>query len=81
MAPPTGLDWHGFRLPDTGPAQVVCSGGILYDGRDRPALERLAYGRVWRHGRYTCRSLRTRLTCTNGPAHGLIIARGEWRAW
>src|SRR4029079_8302229 len=81
IAPPTGLDWHGFQLPDRGRAHVVCSGGILYDGRDRPAMRTLAYGRVWRHGPYTCRSLRSRLTCTNGPAHGLIISRAEWRAW
>ena len=81
ISPPTGLDWHGFQLPDTGPARVVCSGGILYDGRDRPALRTLAYGSVWRHGPYTCRSRRTGLTCTNGPAHGLILSRAEWRAW
>jgi hypothetical protein len=81
ISPPTGLDWHGFQLPDTGPARVVCSGGILYDARDRPALRTLAYGRVWRHGPYTCRSRRTGLTCTNGPRHGLIISRAEWRAW
>ena len=81
IAPPTGLDWHGFQLPDRGRAHVVCSGGILYDGRDRPALRTLAYGATWRYGPYTCRSRLTRLTCTNGPAHGLIISRAEWRAW
>lgn len=80
-APPTGLDWHGFQLPDRGAARVVCSGGILYDGRDRPALRTLAYGKVWRQGPYTCRSRLTRLTCTNRRAHGLILSRAEWRAW
>jgi hypothetical protein len=80
-ARPTGLDWHGFQLPDTGTARLTCSGGILYDRRDRPALQTLGYGHVWRHGPYTCRSRRTGLTCTNGPGHGLIISRTEWRAW
>lgn len=80
-ARPAGLDWHGFRLPDTGAARLTCSGGILYDGPDRPSLRRLDYGRVWRRGPYTCRSRRTGLTCTNGPLHGLIISRTEWRAW
>ena len=81
IAPPTGLDWHGFKLPDRGRAHVVCSGGILYDGRDHSVLRTLAYGSVWHNGPYTCLSRRTRLTCTNGPAHGLIISRAEWRAW
>jgi len=80
-APPIGLDWHGFELPDKGAARLSCSGGALYSGADHPALRTLAYGRVWRHGPYTCRSRRTDLTCTNGPAHGLIISRAEWRAW
>ena len=80
-APPTGLDWHGFELPDAGAARLSCSGGALHPGRDHPALRTLAYGRVWHQGPYTCRSRRTGLTCTNGPAHGLIISRAEWRAW
>jgi hypothetical protein len=81
IAPPTGLDWHGFQLSDTGRAQVVCSGGILYDARDRPVLQRLAYGRVWRQGPYTCRSRFTGLTCTTRAGHGLFLSRSSWRAW
>ena len=81
IAPPTGLDWHGFQLPDRGRAHVVCSGGILYDGRDRPALRTLAYGRVWRQGPYTCRSRLTGLTCTTRGGHGLFLSRASWRAW
>jgi hypothetical protein len=81
IAPPTGLDWHGFQLPDRGRAHVVCSGGILYDGRDRPALRTLAYGRVWRQGPYTCRSRLTGLTCTTRSGHGLFLWRVSWRAW
>jgi hypothetical protein len=81
IAPPTGLDWHGFQLPDRGRAHVVCSGGILYDGRDRPALRTLAYGRVWRQGPYTCRSRLTGLTCTTRSGHGLFLSRVSWRAW
>ena len=81
IAPPTGLDWHGFQLPDRGRAHVVCSGGILYDGRDRPALRTLAYGRLWRQGPYTCRSRLTGLTCTTRGGHGLSLSRASWRAW
>jgi hypothetical protein len=81
IAPPTGLDWHGFQLPDRGRAHVVCSGGILYDGRDRPALRTLAYRRVWRQGPYTCRSRLTGLTCTTRSGHGLFLWRVSWRAW
>jgi len=81
IAPPTGLDWHGFQLPDRGRAHVVCSGGILYDGRDRPVLRILAYGRVWRQGLYTCRSRLTGLTCTTRGGHGLSLSRASWRAW
>jgi hypothetical protein len=81
IAPPTQLDWHGFQLPDSGRARVVCSGGILYDARDRPALQRLAYGRVWRQGPYTCRSRLTGLTCTTRSGHGLFLSRSSWRAW
>ncbi len=81
ISPPTGLDWHGFQLPDRGRAHVVCSGGILYDGRDHPVLRTIPYGSVWRQGPYTCRSRLSGLTCTTRAGHGLFLSRASWRAW
>ena len=78
-APPTGLDWHGFELTPTGKGQVACSGGVLVTGAVRSRT--LPYGRVWRHGPYTCVSRATGLTCTNGHGHGLFLSRASWRAW
>jgi hypothetical protein len=81
IAPPTGLDWHGFTLSDTRRGQVLCAGGIMYDGRDTPTFVTLAYGRTWRHRGFTCTSRVTGLTCTNTPGHGLFLSRESWRAW
>jgi hypothetical protein len=78
----TGLDWHGFSLPDRGRALPVCTGGILYDiGRDTPTFVVLAYGRTWQSHGFTCTSRRTGLTCTNGHAHGLFLSRESYRLW
>jgi hypothetical protein len=81
IAPPTGLDWHGFTLPETRKAEVLCAGGIMYDARDKPNFVTLAYGKTWRHGRFTCTSRSTGLTCTNPSGHGLFLSRESWRAW
>ena len=81
IAPPTGLDWHGFTLSDTKRGEVLCAGGLMYDGRDTPTFVTLAYGTTWRHGGFTCRSRVTGLTCTNARGHGLFLSRASWRAW
>lgn len=81
IAPPTGLDWHGFTLSDTKRAEVLCAGGLMYDGRDTPTFVTLAYGKTWRHGGLTCTSRVTGLTCTNGHGHGLFLSRASWRTW
>jgi hypothetical protein len=81
IAPPTGLDWHGFTLPDTKRGEVLCTGGIMYDARDTPTFVTLAYGKTWRHRGFTCTSRFTGLTCTNAAGHGLFISRASWRAW
>jgi hypothetical protein len=76
------LDWHGFSLSQTGRANLVCSGGILYDvGRDTPVLRVLAYGRTWRSHGFVCRSRTTGLTCTNARGHGLFLSRESYRLW
>jgi hypothetical protein len=81
IAPPTGLDWHGFSLSDTKKAQVLCAAGLMYDGRDTPTFVTLAYGRTWRHRGFTCTSRRTGLTCTSAAGHGLFLSRESWRVW
>jgi hypothetical protein len=73
-----GVDWHGFMLPQRGPARIVCTGGALWFGTPRYVI--LAFGRRWRAGGFTCRSAVTGLTCTRG-AHGLFLSRETWRAW
>jgi uncharacterized protein DUF6636 len=81
IAPPTGLDWHGFTLSDTKRGEVLCAGGIMYDGRDTPTFVTLAYGKTWRYRGFTCTSRVTGLTCTNARGHGLFLSRQSWRAW
>lgn len=81
IAPPSGLDWHGFTLSESKKAEVLCAGGIMYDGRDTPTFVTLAYGTTWRHAGFTCTSRRTGLTCTNRSGHGLFLSRESWRAW
>jgi hypothetical protein len=77
---PAGLDWHGFSIAWNGRAQVVCSGGILYDsGHDRPSYTVLGYGRTWRSSGFTCTSRVAGLTCRNRGGHGLFLSRLAYR--
>ena len=78
----SGLDWHGFTVAVGRRATFNCSGGILYnEGADVPRYRRLAYGRTWRFGAFTCVSRVTGLTCTSRDGHGLFLSRQSWRAW
>ena len=79
IAPPTGLDWHGFELTPTGKGAITCSGGVLVMGPVRYVT--LRYGRTWRNGVYTCRSRITGLTCTNRAGHGLFLSRASYRTF
>jgi hypothetical protein len=79
ISPPTGLDWHGFQLPDTKPGEIVCAGGIMYDARDTPTFVNLRYGRRWQLKTFTCTSRVTGLTCTNRSGHGLFLSRESYR--
>ena len=81
IAPPTGLDWHGFTLSDTKRGEVLCAGGLMYDGRDTPTFVTLAYGKTWRYRGFTCASRVGGLTCRNAAGHGLFLSRASWRAW
>lgn len=77
----SGLDWHGFTVPWSGRAQLVCAGGIMYDPRDTPTYDVLAYGRAWRYRRFVCTSRTTGLTCVNAGGHGVFLSREAWRVW
>jgi hypothetical protein len=79
IAPPTGLDWHGFELTPAGKGAVTCSGGVLVMGPVRYVT--LRYGRTWRNGTYTCKSRITGLTCTNRAGHGLFLSRAAYRTF
>jgi hypothetical protein len=81
IAPPTGLDWHGFTLSDTKRGEILCAGGLMYDGRDTPTFVTLAYGKTWRHAGFKCTSRLTGLTCTNAHGHGVFLSRASWRTW
>jgi hypothetical protein len=81
IAPPTGLDWHGFTLSDTKRGEVLCAGGIMYDARDTPTFVRLPYGKTWRFRGFSCTSRVMGLTCRNAAGHGLFLSRESWRAW
>jgi hypothetical protein len=81
ISPPTGLDWHGFTLPDTKKGSIVCAGGLMYDARDTPTYVTLAYGKTWHYKAFTCTSRFTGLTCTTRAGHGLFLSRESWRAW
>jgi hypothetical protein len=76
-----GVDWHGWRLGPTGKGQVLCSGGTLYPGTDRPGYTTLAYGMSWRQGAFTCSSQANGVTCRNRRGNGIFISRSSWRAW
>jgi hypothetical protein len=77
-----GLDWHGWEVYATRGATTVCSGGILYNSnRNTPSYHRLAYGRIWHFGAFTCTSRLTGLTCTTPTGHGIFLSRASWRGW
>lgn len=79
IAPPTGLDWHGFELTPTGKGAITCSGGVLVMGPVRYVT--LRYGHTWRNVPYTCRSRIAGLTCTNRAGHGLSLSRASYRTF
>ena len=81
IAPPSGLDWHGFTLSDTKSGAVLCTGGLMYDAHDTPTYVTLAYGKSWHYRGLTCTSRVAGLTCTNRFGHGVSLSRASWRAW
>ncbi len=55
----------------TGRASFPCSSDTVYNERAR----KLAYGKTWRKGGFTCKSKETGLRCRNKSAHGFFLSR------
>jgi Family of unknown function (DUF6636) len=76
------LDWHGFQLNAANRARSYCTSNAAYNmGTERPNHAKLAYGKSFRHGVFTCLSRITGVTCRNRSGHGLFISRQAWRLW
>jgi hypothetical protein len=70
-----GVDWHGFELGAARKGAIVCSGGTLYPGTDRPSYVTLPYGKTWRQKMFSC-SLRVNgVNCSNPNGHGFFLSR------
>lgn len=76
--PDCELDYgHAFAMTVKGDARGgsarICAGDTVVD----PSLPVLAYGEVWQHGGFTCRSEETGLTCFNAMQHGFGLSRAK----
>jgi hypothetical protein len=71
-------DWHGFTLTPRGKPMLFCPAGA---GGDRPVYTKLAYGKSWQRGPFTCTSRVTGVTCRSRTGHGLFISRHTYRTW
>jgi hypothetical protein len=76
-----GVDWHGFELSAARKGMIVCSGGALYPGTDRPSYVTLPYGKTWRQKMFSCSSRVTGVNCSNPNGHGFFLSRQTWRVW
>jgi len=74
-----GVDWHGFFLSGGKAATLNCSGGILYT--QTPRYVKLAYGKTWTRGPFTCSSALTGVTCRSRTGHGVFVSRQAYRLW
>ncbi|MHB8059367.1 MAG: DUF6636 domain-containing protein [Gaiellaceae bacterium] len=55
----------------TGRASFPCSSDTVYNTRAR----KLAYGKTWRKGGFTCKSRLSGLRCSNLSRHGFFLSR------
>ena len=76
-----GVDWHGFELSAARKGAIVCSGGALYPGMDRPSYVTVPYGKAWRQKMFSCSSRVTGVNCSNPNGHGFFLSRQTWRVW
>ncbi len=64
---------RAFEMTVRGKAERICAGDTVFD----PSLPVLAYGEVWQHGGFTCRSEQTGLTCFNAMGRGWSLSRAR----
>jgi hypothetical protein len=77
----SGVDWHGFALSANRRATVFCTSNPAYNpNTQRPSYPKLAYGKTFRRGAFSCTSRITGVTCRNRAGHSLFISRQSWRA-
>jgi hypothetical protein len=65
------LDWTGFVLEPSGPAEAEFAGDTVYD-KNAPVL---AYGEGWAREGILCASRKTGLRCRNAEGRGFELAR------
>jgi hypothetical protein len=76
------LDWHGFELSAASRARIYCTSNAAYNmGTERPNNVKVAYGKSFRRGAFSCLSRITGVTCRNRTGHGLFVSRRAWRVW
>ena len=69
-------DWgFSFGMTARSRARRLCVSDTPMD----PSFSKLAYGRTWKRGPFTCRSRTTHLRCTNARKHGFELSRSKQR--
>jgi hypothetical protein len=71
-------DWHGFTLTPRRKPMLFCPAGA---SGDHPVYTRLAYGKRWQRGPFTCTSRTAGVTCRSRAGHGLFFSRQAYRTW
>lgn len=67
-------DWGPYYgMTPTGRGRRLCVSDTPMD----PSFPRLAYGRTWKRGPFTCHSRTTSLRCTNPRGHGFTLSRAK----
>ena len=67
-------DWgFSFGMTARGKARRLCVSDTPMD----PSFKKLAYGKTWTRGPFTCRSRTANLRCTNARGHGYTLSRSK----
>ena len=68
------LEWgKAFQMGSKGIGERLCYGDTVME----PGLPQLAYGEVWQHGGFTCKSEPSGVTCSNDDRHGFSLSRAK----
>ena len=67
-------DWgYSYGLTPRGRGHRLC----VSDTPMNPRFKKLAYGKTWKRGAFTCRSRRAYLKCANPRGHGFQLSRSK----